>query len=611
MKKGITIVAGLVLVPAITLWVLMGGETLKAPEPPAYVKQVPDNWQTAREGREKAISAHLKKYDYAYQRFANFATSETDGVPFIMLKLLPLVAPEYWGEGENFLGVMGLFLDERLQGSPLPRGMGFSGLSRKEPLGNIDYASFACGGCHIGRVRLDDGSIQYLDGGINTQFNVIGFRQRMTRTLAKIYDGETDSQKKEQKVIDAFLTALSEAQNTDEHYFYNDYRFEDRHFDAAYEKAQIELFKKTAHTTIPEFARHAEQVYRGWGILVDKLYPEIKDDIMKGFPGMEDAIAFNAVNAYFNLRKKPVISWFAPLALPSTPGITDIMAVWHQDTHDPRWNKEKTDLVDGGGQWNGHIPIPMYKNIAAQLTLGFDDIDIRVSAFSEELLKELPAAAYPFEVDIPLAKQGQKLFAENCAGCHQPNNGKVYDNIGTNMGRARIAGLFITLGARSSFTSDINCSPATTVEMYGKPVQPCAEYRGVSLEGKSKLAMTSPWLHDGYNALPLTGIWAQAPYLHNGSVPTLYHLLMPDTRPDQFIKGRLDYDREWVGYSWNPEVKSSTGHEEGYLFKPVSSPSISNKGHDTDIVMGDKTYRLNWSEDEAGALAIIEYLKTL
>ncbi len=516
--------------------VYLGGDQLYAPPPPPMVREVPDNWPEAREKRQQAIKEHLNKHQVAYQRFANFPTSETDGIPFIILKLLPVVAPEYWGKGDDFLSVMGLFQDERLQGSPLPRGIGFSGLSRKAALGNIDYSSFACGGCHIGRVRLPDGSMEYLDGGINTQFNVIGFRKRLTQTLTKLYQGETDPDKKQSIIIETFLKALEQNHTSNPNFFYKNYQFEGRHFDAEYEKAQIALFKQQANKVIPEFAAHAEQVYKGWDILVDRLYPEIKSEIMSGFPGMEDAIAFNAVNAYFNLKQTPVISWFAPLALPSDPGITDIMAVWYQDAHDPRWNEDQSDLINGGGQWNGHIPLPIYKNIAAQLTLGFDNIDIRVSAFSEVLLKKLPPAPYPFDVDIELAKEGQSLFTENCASCHQPNNGKVYKSLGTHMGRAKIAGTLITLGARSSFTSDTNCSVDTEVEMYGKKVKPCAEYRDVSLKGKSRLAMTSPRLHEGYNALPLVGIWAQAPYLHNGSIPTLYHLLMPKTRPNQFIK---------------------------------------------------------------------------
>ena len=376
--------------------IYLGGEPLNAPPPPPTVTQVPDNWSEARAERQQAIQQHLDQHSVAYQRFANYATSETDGIPFIILKLLPVVAPEYWGEGDDFLGVMGLFQDERLIGSPLPRGIGFSGLSRKELMGNIDYSSFACGGCHIGRVRLEDGSIQYLDGGINTQFNVIGFRQRLVQTLTKLYQGETDPDKQQQRLITAFLTALDQSQASDPHFFYKNYEIEGRQFDAEYEKAQIALFRQSADKTIPEFARHAEQVYKGWEILVDRLYPDLKPEILSGFPGMEDAIGFNAANAYFTVKKTPVAGWFASLALPSHPGITDIMAVWHQDTHDPRWNKEKTDLINGGGQWTGHIPLPIYKNIAAQLTLGFNDIDIRVSAFVRRTAQRTASSGVPF-----------------------------------------------------------------------------------------------------------------------------------------------------------------------------------------------------------------------
>ena len=48
---------------------------------------------------------------------------------------------------------------------------------------------------------------------------------------------------------------------------------------------------------------------------------------------------------------------------------------------------------------------------------------------------------------------------------------------------------------------------------------------------------------------PLRGIWATAPYLHNGSVPTLYHLLLPgDERPKEFPLGHREYDPAHVGY---------------------------------------------------------------
>jgi hypothetical protein len=599
----------ILILTLLGLFSACGDKDLKAPNPPAYVRDVPANWEAAQQQRTKAIELYIQQHQVAYDRFANFPVSETDGIPILILKLLPVVAPEIWGSQENFLDIIGLFNDARLVGYPTARGIGFSGLSRLDLKGNIDYASFTCGGCHIGRVRLDDGSIKYLDGGINAEFNVISFRQKVTQTLQKIYRGETDQAKQRQMAIETFVAALDATHKKDGQFFYNNYSYENRKFDAAYEQMQIDLFKKQASTVIPKFIATAEQVYKGWGIVVKKVYPEIEKEIMQGYAGTEDAIAFNAANAYFSLKAKPFTRLFASLALPSHPGITDIMAVWDQDTRNPRWDEDKTNLINGGGQWNGHIPIPVYKNIAAQLTIGFQDIDVRVSAFADQLLDKLPAPAYPFTVDIELANKGKALFATNCAACHQPNNGKVYRNIGTNLGRAKIAGTLITLGAQNSFTEV--CSPTLTVDMHGTPGKPCAEYKGVSLVGKKELAMTAPSQHDGYNALPLIGIWAQGPYLHNGSVPTLYHLLVPSERPTKFVKSRLDFDKEKVGFSWDQKVPSNSGKKEGYVLDTALSAALSNAGHDHNIKDGGNTFKLDWSDDKAGAMAIIEYLKTL
>lgn len=582
---------------------------LQAPEPPAFVKPVPADWATAQAQRDADISAHLNKHQENFDHFANFPVSKTQGIPLIVLKLLPKLAPEFWGDETNFLSVMGLFHDERLTGYPFPRGIGFTGLTRKDANADIDYASFTCGGCHIGRIRLEDGSYKYLDGGINSAFNVVGYRQRIVQTLNKLYGSETDRNKKNQIVIQAVLTALEQTHKQNPGYFYNNYSYDGRHFDQDYEARQIALFKTNAEAIITEFINHQESVYQGWRIIAKKFYPNIEERISAGFAGMEDALGFNAAAAYQNLKASKLTSLFAPLALPGSHGITDIMAVWDQDSHDPRWNEDNTRLINGGGQWNGHIPLPIYKNIAAQVTLGFSDLDISVSAHAERLLQHLPPPIYPFKVNLQLARKGQQLFAENCASCHQPNNGKVYTQMGTDMGRAIIAGTVITVAAQNGFTSDADCSPNTTIEMEGKQVKPCAEYRGVSLKGNSKQAMLPPRVHNGYNALPLPGLWAQAPYLHNGSVPTLYHLLVPDERPAVFVKSRLDYDQQKVGFQWQQETWQD--QSEGYLYDTSASPATSHAGHDRDITDNGKTFKLNWSDDKDGAWALIEYLKTL
>ena len=582
------------------------GKALEAPSGTPFVNAVPEHWEAHQQSKMAARDAHITQYQTAYNRFADFAESETDGLPYIILKLLPVIAPEYWGDGDNFLSVMGLFYDERLAGAPVPRGMGFSGLSRANPIGNIDYASFSCGACHIGRVRLDDNKIYYLDGGVNSELNVVGYRKRVLQTIDKMAGTEADPQKRVAVVTQKILAALEQVHAENPSYFYKNFTYENRSFDAAYEQAQIDLFKNTASTTIPQFMTHHENEYDGWKKFVEKYYQGAQPQLLNGLPGMEDAIGFNTVKANANLKLNPLTKPFASLALPPTHGVTDIMVVWEQNTHDPEWNDDKTKLINGGGQWTGHIPLPMYKNVAAQLTIGYDNVDVSVSAFAEEVLDKMPASVYPFAVDVNLAKKGQALFAENCAACHQPHNGKVYNNLGTDMGRAKIAGLFVTLGAISGFT-DV-CGADTVVQMYGKEAKPCAEYKGVSLKDKKSLAMTAPKQHDGYNALPLVGLWAQAPYLHNGSIPTLYHLLVPNERPAVFMKSRLDYDPILVGFNWNVDEANS---QEGYVFDTRLHPAMNNQGHDKGITQEGKTFKLNWADDKDGAMAIIEYLKTL
>ena len=578
---------------------------LEAPPPPAAVSAVPDNWPLAQMQRQQKKTAYLESHQVAYDWFGNFAFSETDGIPYIALKLLPKLAPELWGSDENFLDAVGLFIDERQKTFPVARGIGFSGLSRADAQNNIDYASFTCGACHIGRVRLPDGSTDYLDGGINTTFNIVQFRVKAYQTLQKAYAGET-GKKRFEILTQKLLAALDETHRQNPNYFYNNYQSAVRNFDADYEAAQIALFRKTAAQTVARFAERTEAEYNGFVALIDKNYTGFETAMVAGFPGMADATGLSAINGYISLRNNWLLKWFAGITLPPEPGITDFMSVWEQDKRRASWDQSHKRLINGGGQWNGNVPIPVYRNLIAMLTLGLDNTDVRVAAFADELLDGLPASPYPFAVDIELAKRGKTLFAEHCADCYQPKNGKVYD-IGTSMKRAYVVGALLNYAAHKELYS--NCSPETTVNLHGRDIKPCAEFDGVSLTGRKDVLMSPNDEHHGYNARPLSGIWAQAPYLHNGTVPTVYHLLVPEERPESFIKSRLDYDQKLLGFSWDPQQTSSS--DEGYTFKINTIPALSNKGHDKDITEGKKIYRLDWSKDKQGAWAIIEYLKTL
>lgn len=100
----------------------------------------------------------------------------------------------------------------------------------------------------------------------------------------------------------------------------------------------------------------------------------------------------------------------------------------------------------------------------------------------------------------------------------------------------------------------------------------------------------------GYKARPLNGIWATAPYLHNGSVPNLYELLKPaGERVKSFHVGSQEFDPVKVGYVDDPSQPLFNTHVDG---TPVGGNS--NMGHD---------FGTNLSPDERKDL--LEYLKSL
>jgi hypothetical protein len=104
----------------------------------------------------------------------------------------------------------------------------------------------------------------------------------------------------------------------------------------------------------------------------------------------------------------------------------------------------------------------------------------------------------------------------------------------------------------------------------------------------------------GYMALPLDGIWARAPYLHNGSVPSLAALLTKD-RPAQFYRGNVTYDTTNVGFTSD---KATSQYAAVY---DTTRSGNSNVGHDTAQFLGD----VDWKNQPGKLHDLLEYLKTL
>jgi processive rubber oxygenase RoxA-like protein len=188
----------------------------------------------------------------------------------------------------------------------------------------------------------------------------------------------------------------------------------------------------------------------------------------------------------------------------------------------------------------------------------------------QNYISSVQAPKYPFAIDQARATAGATVYNAHCASCHAiggTRTGSVIPlaEIGTDRHR-------LDMWTPAS---------AAAYNAYG--------------EGH-------PWKFsafrstNGYVTAPLEGLWLRAPYLHNGSVPTLVALLEPtERRPTRFWRGYTVYDPESVGFvSTGPAAA-----REGTVFD-VTLPGNGNAGH---------TYGTELPPDEKRAL--LEYLKTL
>ncbi|WIV99073.1 di-heme-cytochrome C peroxidase [Kinneretia aquatilis] len=137
-----------------------------------------------------------------------------------------------------------------------------------------------------------------------------------------------------------------------------------------------------------------------------------------------------------------------------------------------------------------------------------------------------------------------------------------------------------------------NARPATprpSAELLQQVLNPKAQ--PAAAQAAAAEASPAPTPNAIYKARPLNGIWATAPYLHNGSVPTLWDLLQPvEQRPRQFQVGSREFDPQRVGFDT----------ARGPSRFDTRLPGNSNSGHLFGTTL-----------DEAQKRALLEYLKSL
>jgi len=257
-------------------------------------------------------------------------------------------------------------------------------------------------------------------------------------------------------------------------------------------------------------------------------------------------------------------------------GTVDFPSVWNQAPRDGMRL-----------HWDGNNTSVRERNFSAAIGAGATPpvMDIERLFRVEAWLRDLPAPPYPFAIDEPLARRGAEIYQQYCFDCHDFAGDRIgtvipLDQIGTDRGRLDSYTPFL-LKAQQDYTKGYFWS------------------------------FTHFEKTDGYATQPLDAIWARAPYLHNGSVATMWDLLQrADKRPQAFTIGSDVYDQRDMGFQHEVLTGSpAAGYRHGDG-RPYTGTAFvldtqlrgnGNQGH------AGPEYGTELSDEDKRAL--IEYLK--
>jgi mono/diheme cytochrome c family protein len=245
-------------------------------------------------------------------------------------------------------------------------------------------------------------------------------------------------------------------------------------------------------------------------------------------------------------------------------GVSDMMPVWSLSRHREAfyWDGANPKLAETIAAWAlaSGTPSAWLDHDRAAGSGG------RVARI-QNYLSTLAPPKYPLTLNAGLAQTGEGVFTTECASCHAPGGPRTgtvipFDQLNTDRARADAWTADAVTAYNSSFGSTFTSFRKT----------------------------------NGYVAPPLEGLWIRAPFLHNGSVPTLADLLNPpEQSPRQFWRGYDVFDPNGVGFvSSGPEAERI-----GILFD-TAQPGNSNSGHTFGTQLPAESKR-----------ALVEYLKGL
>lgn len=292
--------------------------------------------------------------------------------------------------------------------------------------------------------------------------------------------------------------------------------------------------------------------------------PQLVTDVVGANPADKLAVVLAAH------RNKDDLTWIdvPELAIPSEVVPTDVPA-W--------WLLKKKNAMFYNGVGRGDFARIM---MASSLLTMQDTAEARVvdNNFADVLafVNSIEAPAFPQSLDNDKVTNGQAIFDNNCSSCHGTyGTNETYPNLLVDLNRV----------GTDPVLAQSNFAYTDFIDWYNTSWFSKAPYAASMVPS------------DGYIAPPLDGVWATAPYLHNGSVPDLATLLDSSTRPTYWRRtlDSDDYNMDNIG--WNYSVETSNTDKQTY---DTTLLGYGNEGHN----FGD-----GLSDEERSDL--IEYLKSL
>jgi hypothetical protein len=508
-------------------------------------------------------------------RYSATGSERHGGLPYWIYRVLPRMLPDYFGKRKDW-SQFGLETrdDKTFYESyhELPRGLVLSNITYRIAGSEIgiplQVVSFNCASCHRGEHLDENGHSVFIDGMPNLSIDTAGYKVasiraiRDTRFNAASVTEEIDRLLAEEREVRPKLLNGEPAPG-----------------------ALTPVERVMYASLVAQAKREANAKPIDW----------IEERPTNGVGRLD---AFGALRFEF-------------LQVPDAPGIqtiatVDLPSIWNQSSNYRPYH-----------HYDGNTQHTRARNFGAIVGVGGNALSIR----GPDVLKvgawidELGSPPYPFKA--PASTQvdaGERIYTSQCATCHG-----LYSREGSPrrlMTRGPVPARSVELTQRLAElgTTLSDCVEAT------QPASSCGassvsnavgtdpkRLEAVDAEFVSRLNSfgTSEGLWDSqsfkstgrYIAPPLDGIWARAPYLHNGSVPTMWHLLGPESeRPLIFYRGNPVYDEERMGFAWQ-----SSMDDRSALELDTRAPGNCSGGHSNACQQ--------LTEDRRAEL--IAYLKTL